>query len=354
MIAFAALILPSVLGTGWAVALPATIAAATSRPKSRFFTLRTLTGMGTGARTAGAGVGTGLRRRGRRLPQTLDFTPLRAFWKSRAPAAAGGGSAHACVLNSAAPATTGFPSPMAAFRALSAFVVASLLAGAAAAASPTLDRIKANGFVTFGYRDAAAPFSVRQRNGAPRGYSVELCEKVAGAIGKAVGLPGLKVVWRAGRQRNAHLGRREPQDRRRVRDDDDHAVAHGTRRLQPADLRRRRQRAGARGQRARHGGGPQGQADRRDAGNDDGSRAEAHARVDRRQRVARAGQGRRGRPGRAPVRQGRRLRVGPDAADAARGTATRAAPNSRSCRTISRSSRTRWCCRATTRTSGFS
>jgi ABC-type amino acid transport substrate-binding protein len=86
---------------------------------------------------------------------------------------------------------------MAAFRALSVVVVASLLAGAAAAASPTLDRIKANGFVTFGYRDAAPPFSVRQRNGAPRGYSVELCEKVAGAIGKAVGLPGLKVVWRA-------------------------------------------------------------------------------------------------------------------------------------------------------------
>jgi ABC-type amino acid transport substrate-binding protein len=86
---------------------------------------------------------------------------------------------------------------MAAFRALSVVIAASCLAGAAAAASPTLDRIKANGFVTFGYRDAAAPFSVRQRNGTPRGYSVELCEKVAGAIGKAVGVPGLKVVWRA-------------------------------------------------------------------------------------------------------------------------------------------------------------
>ena len=86
---------------------------------------------------------------------------------------------------------------MAAFRALSVVIAALSLAGTAAAASPTLDRIKANGFVTFGYRDAAAPFSVKQRNGTPRGYSVELCEKVAGAIGKAVGLPGLKVVWRA-------------------------------------------------------------------------------------------------------------------------------------------------------------
>jgi ABC-type amino acid transport substrate-binding protein len=86
---------------------------------------------------------------------------------------------------------------MADFRTLSVVIAASLLAGAAAAASPTLDRIKANGFVTFGYRDAAAPFSVKQRNGSPRGYSVELCEKVAGAIGKAVGIPALKVVWRA-------------------------------------------------------------------------------------------------------------------------------------------------------------
>jgi len=86
---------------------------------------------------------------------------------------------------------------MAAFRALSVVIAALSLAGAAGAASPTLDRIKANGFVTFGYRDAAAPFSVRQRDGTPRGYSVELCEKVAGAIRKAVGIPGLKVVWRA-------------------------------------------------------------------------------------------------------------------------------------------------------------
>ncbi len=75
-------------------------------------------------------------------------------------------------------------------------VAAALLAGAAAAASPTLDRIKATGTVTFGYREAAAPFSVKQRNGQVRGYSVELCEKVAAGLGKALGMPGLKVAWR--------------------------------------------------------------------------------------------------------------------------------------------------------------
>jgi len=75
-------------------------------------------------------------------------------------------------------------------------VVLAALAGPAAAASPTLDRIKATGTITFGYRDGAAPFSAKQRNGAVRGYSVELCEKVAAAVGRALGLPNLKVVWK--------------------------------------------------------------------------------------------------------------------------------------------------------------
>ena len=65
----------------------------------------------------------------------------------------------------------------------------------AMAASPTLDRIKASGSITFGYRDGSAPFSAKQRNGQVRGYSVELCEKVAAAVGRAVGIANLKVVW---------------------------------------------------------------------------------------------------------------------------------------------------------------
>jgi ABC-type amino acid transport substrate-binding protein len=83
---------------------------------------------------------------------------------------------------------------MAALRVLAVLIAASLLAGIAMA-SPTLDRIKATGTVTFGFRDAAPPFSVRQRNGQVRGYSVELCERVAAALGKSLGLPALKVVW---------------------------------------------------------------------------------------------------------------------------------------------------------------
>jgi len=75
-------------------------------------------------------------------------------------------------------------------------LAASGIAGVAAAASPTLDRIKATGTVTFAYRDGAAPFSFKARNGRPQGYSVELCERVALSIGKALAIPALKVEWR--------------------------------------------------------------------------------------------------------------------------------------------------------------
>ena len=75
-------------------------------------------------------------------------------------------------------------------------LAAFLAAGAAAAASTTLERIKSTGTITFGYRDGAAPFSARQRNGQVRGYTVELCEKVAAAVGRALNVPNLKVEWK--------------------------------------------------------------------------------------------------------------------------------------------------------------
>ena len=85
---------------------------------------------------------------------------------------------------------------MTASRFLVSLVAAWLVAGMAAAASPTLERIKASGTITFGYRDGAAPFSAKQRNGKVRGYSVELCEKVAAAVGSALKLDNIKVAWR--------------------------------------------------------------------------------------------------------------------------------------------------------------
>lgn len=80
--------------------------------------------------------------------------------------------------------------PLGLLAVLSAFV-----AGAALAAGPTLDRIKRDGVVKFGYRAGAAPFSFADREGRVRGYSVELCTRIAATIQKTLGLDTLKVEW---------------------------------------------------------------------------------------------------------------------------------------------------------------
>ena len=84
------------------------------------------------------------------------------------------------------------------FRAASLGLCLTCAWGAAAAAdsvSPTLDRIKQTRAMAFGYRDGAAPFSFRDRDGRVLGYSVELCVRIAAAIQKSLGLPELKVEW---------------------------------------------------------------------------------------------------------------------------------------------------------------
>ena len=63
--------------------------------------------------------------------------------------------------------------------------------------SHTLDRIRADGVIHLGYRAGAAPFSFKERDGKVRGYSVELCTRIASAIQKQLGLATLKVEWTA-------------------------------------------------------------------------------------------------------------------------------------------------------------
>jgi glutamate/aspartate transport system substrate-binding protein len=65
----------------------------------------------------------------------------------------------------------------------------------AAEPSPTLDRIRSEGVIHLGYRNGAAPFSFKERDGTVRGYSVELCTRVAAAIQKQLGLTALKIEW---------------------------------------------------------------------------------------------------------------------------------------------------------------
>ncbi len=74
-----------------------------------------------------------------------------------------------------------------------------LVAAAAQAAEPlrTLDRIRAEGSIRIGYRSGAAPFSFKERDGSVRGYSVEICTRIAASIQKRLGLTALKVEWTA-------------------------------------------------------------------------------------------------------------------------------------------------------------
>lgn len=80
--------------------------------------------------------------------------------------------------------------------ALAALAVACAAQALPVLAGPTLDRIRASGTVQMGYRDDAAPFSYKDRDGRVRGYSVELCEKAAAEIGRAAGASAIKVEWR--------------------------------------------------------------------------------------------------------------------------------------------------------------
>ena len=81
-----------------------------------------------------------------------------------------------------------------------ACVAACLILGVGAVAhaaepSRTLDRIKADGTLRLGYRSGAAPFSFKERDGNVRGYSVELCTRVAASIQQRLGLSTLKIEW---------------------------------------------------------------------------------------------------------------------------------------------------------------
>ena len=84
-------------------------------------------------------------------------------------------------------------------RGLRGGAIAVLLAAHgsfALAASATLDRIRSSGTIQLAYRDGAAPFSFRDRDGTVRGYSVELCDQVARRIGKTLNVPSLRIEWK--------------------------------------------------------------------------------------------------------------------------------------------------------------
>jgi ABC-type amino acid transport substrate-binding protein len=80
-------------------------------------------------------------------------------------------------------------------RALCTVVAAFALSASVGHAASTLERIRDRHSIVFAYRDGAAPFSFRDRDGHVRGYSVELCSRIAAAIREHLRLPDLAVEW---------------------------------------------------------------------------------------------------------------------------------------------------------------
>ena len=58
----------------------------------------------------------------------------------------------------------------------------------------TLAKVRAARAITLAYRESSVPFSYVSARGAPIGYSIELCRKLADAIGEAVGRE-LELKW---------------------------------------------------------------------------------------------------------------------------------------------------------------
>ena len=59
----------------------------------------------------------------------------------------------------------------------------------------TLAKIKAAGSITVAFSGDSLPFSFVEANNQPGGYSIDLCKRVIAAIGRAVGVPDLKINW---------------------------------------------------------------------------------------------------------------------------------------------------------------
>lgn len=71
--------------------------------------------------------------------------------------------------------------------------------GALAQQGPnTLDKIKAAKAINVAYAADSLPFSFVGPDQRPAGYSIDLCKRVVAQIGRAVGIPDLKVNWLAG------------------------------------------------------------------------------------------------------------------------------------------------------------
>jgi glutamate/aspartate transport system substrate-binding protein len=80
-------------------------------------------------------------------------------------------------------------------RLLISFVIAFTPAVFAQSAPDTLAKIKAAQAITVAFSGDSLPFSYVEKDNQPAGYSIDLCKRVIAAIGRAVGMPEIKVNW---------------------------------------------------------------------------------------------------------------------------------------------------------------
>jgi ABC-type amino acid transport substrate-binding protein len=71
---------------------------------------------------------------------------------------------------------------------------AALLSTVPGMAQGTLDRIRERGELRIGYRADARPLSFEE-NGAPAGYSVDLCRRIAAGVSEQLSMPGMKATY---------------------------------------------------------------------------------------------------------------------------------------------------------------
>ncbi|SEB04885.1 amino acid ABC transporter substrate-binding protein [Variovorax sp. YR216] len=86
------------------------------------------------------------------------------------------------------------------FLAFVPLLLTSMLLGACAnppgaAPKDTLARISQTQTIRLGFREDAKPFAFNGPDGAPAGYSVELCKRVASSLKSQLGLAKLDVQW---------------------------------------------------------------------------------------------------------------------------------------------------------------
>jgi len=76
-----------------------------------------------------------------------------------------------------------------------ALVALSVAVAHAQSKSGTLDKIKASGIISLGYRDNSTPFSFTESGHEPIGYSIDLCREVVAGIRRQLKLDEIKINW---------------------------------------------------------------------------------------------------------------------------------------------------------------